>query len=446
MLRAVKWILTAPRRTWAAARNRPLGAILLALGLVAGSGVGIWRYSVHQWREAELAVKEDRLSDARRRLDYCLTVWPRDPEVHRLAGRAARLAGDVEAAESHLNESLRLGGGANEALQLEFLLLRVQSGEVDELAEPLLATVEQGHPEAPLILQTVARAYMYRLRYKLAWSCLSRWIDLRPDEAKAYHWRGWVLERLSNHKAAADDYRRALELAPDLVLVRLRLAEMLLEDKQAPEALPHLERLYEQVPDNPQVRARLGQCRLLQGRAEEARRLMESAVDYMPSDPGLHVAMANLDLQEGRAAEAERRLRALLEKEPSDTEALFVLAAALQFQGRSEEAGVVLKDYERKRDSVERVNSLLQSVVDSRTAGADDYAETGRILLEIGRNQQGTYWLERALEKDPGNQQAHTALAAYYERKGDLAEAAAHRAKLREPGTAARADTTSQRP
>ena len=60
-----------------------------------------------------------------------------------------------------------------------------------------------------------------------------------------------MLERLNNHKGAMDDYHRALELDPDLLPVRLRVAEMLLEDKQAPEALPHLERLMPAGPGRP---------------------------------------------------------------------------------------------------------------------------------------------------------------------------------------------------
>ncbi len=434
MLRVFGRALRIPRFAWTAAKRRPWLALLTLLVLLAGTAVGFWRYAVHQWRAAQLALKEERLEEAQSRLDFCLTVWPRSPEVHLLAARAARLRGDVGTAEAHLNRCLRLQGGANEAVQLEFLLFRAQTGEADEVSEPLLDAVENGHPESRIILQTLARAYMYRFRYKPAWACLTRWIEIGPEEAKAYHWRGWVLERLNNHKAAIQDYRRALELDPELIPVRLRLAEMLMEDKQAPEALPHLERLYAQVPDDPHVRARLGQCRLLEGRMKEARELMESAVPEMPKDPALLVALANLELQEGHAPEAERRLRAVLANDASDTEALFVLVSALQDQGKAEESAAVLKEYERKKQSVERINDLLTNVVDSPTAKADDYAEAGRLLTEIGREKQGTYWLERALEMDPGNQQAHRALAAVYERKGDTVNATLHRRLLRDPG------------
>jgi tetratricopeptide (TPR) repeat protein len=415
-------------------RRRPWVTLSTTLLVAAGIVFGLWRYAVHQWNAAQVAVRQERPEEARSRLEFCLRVWPRSAEVHLLAARSARLTMDLDAAEAHLNRVLQLQGGASEEVQVEFLLLRVQAGEVDEVAPVLLDTVEKGNPQAPIILETLARACMHRLRYKLAWACLTRWIEFRPDEIKPYHWRAWVLERLGNSKGAMADYRHVLELDPEMMSARLRVAEMLLEDKQVLEALPHLERLYKRSPDDPQVRARLGQCRLLQGRTKEARELMESAVPQMPQDPALFVALANLELQEGRGAEAERRLRAVLEAEPSDTETLFVLASALQLQGKTEESAAVLRDYERTKKSVERINDLLTNVLDTRAAKADDYAEVGRLLLEIGRDKQGAYWLDRALQMEPGNQQAHRALAVYYDRRGDAANAAIHRRQVREAG------------
>lgn len=415
------------------AQLHPKITALLVIVVLAGAAAGIHGYALHQWRTAQTALSEERPAEAWSRLRICLLVWPRSADVHLRAARAARLLGDLEDAESHLNRCLQLQNGATEGVQLEFLLLRVQAGEVDELAPLLIDTVQKGHPEAPVILQTLARGYILRLRYKLGYACISRWIEMYPNEAKGYQWRGWVLERLNNHKGATQDYHRALELDPDLFPVRLRVAEMLLEDKQVQEALPHLERLNQQAPDNHIVQARLGMCRFLQGRAEEARRLMEAAVVHLPKDPSLLVHLAKLDLQEGRATEAERWLRTVLATEPSDTEALYVLISALQIQGRTKESIAVMKEYERASELVERINKLLTEVADSPTANADDYAEMGAKLLQIGRERLGVYWLQKALEREPTHPQANKALAEHYMKKGDAEMAAAYRRRLSEP-------------
>jgi len=318
-------------------------------------------------------------------------------------------------------------------VQLEFLLCRVQSGELDEVAPALIDLVESGHADAPTILETLARAYMQRLRYRPAYASLSRWLELRPDAAKAYQWRGWVLERLNQAKAAAEDYHRALELDPDLLLVRLRVAEMLLEDKRAPEAIPHLERLYRQAPDHPHVQARLGICRFFENRTDEARQLMEAAVVHLPKDPSLLIHLARLDLQERRADDAEKRLRTVLRADPSDTEALYTLTSVLQFQGRSAEAAAALKQYQNYKERVDRANQLLREVADSASATAADYSEVGQLFLDIGNERLGVYWLEKALERDPGHQPTHRALAEHFDSKGVQERAAAHRRWLRAP-------------
>lgn len=427
VLRGLFRLLSYPFRV---AWRHPRLALLLAVVVVVGAGVGLHLYTHQQWQAAQIALREDRPAEARDRLAFCLSVWPWSPEVHLQVARAARLTGDTDAAESHLNRCLRLQNGATEAVQLEFLLLRVQRGDVDEVAGVLIPAVEKGHPEAPIILETLAKAYLIRLRYQPAYACLSRWIELYPDAARAYQWRGWTLERINKHKAATADYHRALELDPDLFPARLRVAEMLLEDNQAPEALPHLERLYRQAPNDPLVQARLGSCRLLEGQTEEARRLMMAAVEHLPNDPSLLVHIARMHLQEGDGAEAERWLRKVLDKDPSDTEALYVLISALRLQGRIEESAAAMEKHERTRQLVDRTNDLLSKVADSQGATADESAQIGTMLLQIGRKNLGVYWLEQALDRNPGHQAAHRALAEHFESTGEPDKAAPHRRRL----------------
>lgn len=426
-------ILRLPLQAWHAVRRWPIRTSLLFLVLLASLGAGIRGYALREWRAAQAALKEERFNDARDRLGLCLRVWPRNAEVHLLAARTARLTGDFSAAEAHLNRCLELNRGATEAVQLEFLLMRFQSGDMDELASPLFDLVEKGHPDSQAILDTIARAYMNRLRYKPAYACLSRWIELHPSNARPYHWRGWVLERLNNPKAAKKDYEHALELDPESLPARLRVAEMLLEDKQAPDALPHLERLYQKSPNDPRIQARLGMCRFLLGDAPEARRLMEAALVELPDDAPLLISLASLDIPEGHVANAERRLRRVLEMDRADTEALFLLASVFRLQNRMNEAAATQTEYDRKNAMVIRINALLKDVVDSPAATADNYAELGSMCLEIGRDKVALYWLNQALERDPANQNAHSALASHYAAKGDQAKADAHRRQLRPP-------------
>lgn len=418
-------------------RRRPLTCGTLLVLLLAGGLFAGWRYAVAQWHEAEAAVREERVGDAEQKLDLCRKVWPYSHEVERLSARVARWSGDIKSAESHLNRCMELNGGASDDIQREFLLLRVQAGQVDELAPALFDLVYRQHPDSREILNTIASAYIVRLRYKPAYACLNKWVEVEPGHAKPYYLRGMVLERLGNEKAASADYRKALEIDPGMVPARLRVAEMLLEDKQAPEALPHLERLRELAPDDPQVKARLGICLFLQGRGPEARRLMEEAVVHLPKDPALLVTLANLELQDDQPVKAEARLREVLRNDPSDTEALFVLVTALQVQGKAEESAAALADHNSKKDIVDKLNTFLRDKADDPNTTAEEFAEAGTLFLSIGRVRNGVQWLERAIERDDRCQPAHRALAEHFDRKGNVDKAAAYRRQLRDGGTRA---------
>jgi tetratricopeptide (TPR) repeat protein len=425
-------VLRFPERM---ARRRPKTTIfLLVLVVLTGAGAGLYGYALHQWAAAERALKEDRPAEARDCLKVCLWVWPRSAPVHLRAARAAWLSSDLEGAEALLNRSLKLQHGATEATQLEFLLLRCHAGEVDAVAPALLDLVEHQHLETPVILETLARAYMHNLHYGPAHACLSRWIEVEPNQTRAYHYRGWVKERLDNTKGAMEDYEQALALNPDLVDVRLRVAEMLLEDNHPVEALPHLERLRRESPNRPDIMMRLGHCYYLQGKGEEARRLLEAAVNQLPDDPPLLRILAKLELQEGQPAKAEAWLRQALKVDPADTEALYTLASALQFQGRRQEATAALDQYEKKSALLTRANRMLRDEARHPSNDAGVEAELGALLLQLGQDRVGKHWLNQALTRDPGHQPAHQALAEYYETKGDQEKAAAHRLRLRKPG------------
>jgi len=417
------------------ARARPkTTALVLAIVVLGATAAGLYGYARYQWRQAQAAVKDGRQDEAKERLKLCLLVWPRSPEVHRLAARCARLRTDFPAAEEHLKRCMKLEGGASQQTQLEFLLMRAQTGEVDVVVSELFYYVENDDPDSTLILETLARAFIHDLRYGPAYNCLSRWIEVEPTSAVAYHWRAWVLERINSAKAAFDDYERALALDPELVPVRLRLAEILLEERKPDLAAPHLERLRRRFPDRADVQARLGQCRFLQGRPEEARKLLESAVKEMPKDLPLLVHLAKLDLQESRPAEAEAWLRRALAADSADTEAQFTLASALQYQGRKAEAAEVLERYEKSKQILDRANQLLREEAEHPSNDPGPAYEVGRLLLGLGQERLGLTWLNRALMRDPRHKPTHQVLADFYESKGEQKLAAAHRRFLGEAG------------
>jgi tetratricopeptide (TPR) repeat protein len=347
--------------------------------------------------------------------------------VHLLAARAARLKGEYVKAEGHLNKCLQLSREATEAVQLENLLMRGQRGEVDEVAADLMRLVDSKHPESPLILETISRAYVNHLRFGPALVYLERWIQEAPHSADAYFWRGWSLERLDYLERAFADIQRAVDLAPDRVLFRLQLADMYLERNYTPQALPHLESLRKQCPEIATIQARLGYCRFVLGQEQEGRGLLEAALEKRPDDPALLLYLARVELQEGRFQEAEKWAGRLMQLDPHNQEAQATLVNSLRLQGRQKEAAAAQAQYEKILALWHLSNELLMQETEHPGRDHNRTAEIGRTLLDLGQEPQGLYWLGQALKRDPGHQLAHRVLADYFQKKGDREKAAAHR-------------------
>jgi tetratricopeptide (TPR) repeat protein len=417
-------------------RTLPLVVLLLLVGL----GVAGYAYAEHRWHEAQTAAKDnDQLEEAQRHLDFCLMVWPRSVPVHLLAARVARLRGDLKASETHLLRCKKLNGGASEAIQLEFLLLRVQTGEVDAVAEDLMYYVDNNSPESPLILETLARVYMQNLRYGPAFVYLGRWEQVQPESPEPHRWRGWVLERMSDQNGAIREYKRALELDPDNFAVRFLLSECYLGRFDPVAAMQHLEYLHERYPDRADVLARLGELRHMQGHPKEARSLLQAASEKMPKDTTILVMLAKIEMQEEppRFAEAEVLLRRVLELEPTYIEAENMLGKCLEGLGRAAEADAMFKQFNRDQDMLKRVNMTLRQEAERPVSDPAALCEVGKLFLRGNNDRLARYWLKRALERDESYRPALQALAEHYESKGELNEAAYYRSKLKPADKAA---------
>jgi type IV pilus assembly protein PilF len=399
--------------------------VVVVLLLLPGTGIALPVYFRYQWRSAQTAVKDSRYDDARRHLRCWLLFFPSDIEVNVLAARAARLRGDFQNAELYLNRCKK-----TKSVELEYLLMAVQLGEVDRVASALWRCVEDDNPETVEILRTLAGAYMNNSRLDRAYPCLTRWIKEAPDDPRAYYWRGLVQEQLHQFEAAMEDYRKAVELDPKQSWACLKLAELYLDRHNPKSAAPLLETLHEQLPERAVVAARLGQCRYLQGRIDEARELLETAVRSLPDDPALLVQLAKLDIQQKRPEKAEERLRRVLEIDPTDTEARYQLAESLRRQGRDKESKEVLAQYEKDKELRKRASIVMTKGAESSQSTAEDFFVVASIFLRSRQDRLARYWLERALQRDPNHQPAQKALAELLEKKGDPEAAARHRSRL----------------
>jgi predicted Zn-dependent protease len=425
-------------------RQRPLRTLgrlavlsLLGLGLYAG-GRYLW---THYWepkshfKEAHTALARRDFQEARRHLAFCLEAWPDDAASHFLAARAARRAGDLDAAEEELATCQRLqekhpNPGVGDTT-LEFALLEAQRGNLLRVEPHLRARLREDHPDALLILEVLSSELMYAYRLKEARQILDLWLQRQPEEYEALVRRGWVAEHLFDFPDAMRDYGKALSIDPDQDSVRLRMAELLLAKNRPADALEHVELLHKRQPDNPAVVVALARCYRGLDRFEDADRVLNELLNVHAKNAPALSERGLLALEAGRLEEAERLLRQAAALEPHNRLVNYNLSQSLNRLGKKEEAAQVTAKLAKADADLLRMGTLMREVQRRPHDPALRY-EIGMIFLRNDFDDDGVRWLGTALQADAGHLPTHQALADYFERAGNNEKATLHRQIVRQ--------------
>ncbi|KPK55486.1 MAG: hypothetical protein AMJ59_23825 [Gammaproteobacteria bacterium SG8_31] len=225
-----------------------------------------------------------------------------------LAGRMARLTGDTDRARGHLNAALARDPSAGPALSERGLLAAAQ-GEMRVAAESFrrLVGVDDGNADG--------------------------WYNL-----------GLALERLCDWDAAADAYRRALELIPN---------------------------------ERPAIRARIGGVLATAGREEAARLEYEQALAEDPSSLPANLGMGMLEAAGGDMEAALRRFRQCVGVDPRCGQAWQQIIESRRLENREDDDLVqmrrVLARDDLDDDSRERLCFALGKASDDVGAYEDAF-------------------------------------------------------------------------
>ncbi len=403
-------------------RGLVLAAALALLGFGAAQA---WAWQ--QLRTARAALAAYRPDDARAALARCARVWGGHPDVHLLASRAARQAGDLEAADAELRECMRLQGGATDDTAFEWALTQAAAGNVREVEGYLQKRADDAPPAAPLVWEALTEGYLRVYRTLDAMSCANLWLKRDPDNIRALDLRGQVFVTGKGVVRGAEDYRRVLELDPSRGATRRRLAAALLDLGTYDEAAELLEAYAREHPDDPDTAARLARCYVMTRRGAEARALLDAALARHPDSGACLRARGQVALT-GDPTDlpgAEGFLRRAVAAMPDDYQANWSLAEALRQQGKTAESKAQLARAEEIRDRAERLGELRSRRLAEQPLDATLHYEMGVLLLK-SHPDVGMQWLLSALQLDPDHRPAHAALADYYDRTGDAPRAAEH--------------------
>jgi tetratricopeptide (TPR) repeat protein len=414
--------MSKPPTTWR--RRLAVIALLAALPVgLAGWWGGRQGWAGSQLQAAREALGRQDLDEAQARLAACLEVWPDSAEALFLAGQTARRRNDPDEAERFFARCRERQGGSD-ALTLERTLLDVQKGDVAaDVERELDRLAAEGGPEAPLVLEALAKGYRTTLRFAEAGACLAALLKLRPDDRAALLARGMILDSLEHDQEALADYERLVQLDPFTVEGRLRLADLLQRQGRLREAVAHYECLLSRQPGHPEALLGLARCRHDLADLEEAQRLLDELLAAHPDHVAGLAERGRVAYRRHEDAAAEGWCRKALALAPNDRDALLVLALSLQAQGKTAEAEEVRARSRDVEARMMRVNTLMLQLQD-RPRDVDLRCELGTTLLRLDLTEDGLRLLTAVLRDAPDHGPANNALADHYQRTGqtDLAD------------------------
>jgi protein O-GlcNAc transferase len=137
------------------------------------------------------------------------------------------------------------------------------------------------------------------------------YVRLEHLDPKSFDWHyldAVVLQRLARHADAAIQLRRALEISPQYLPARVKLAETLLETGRLDESKSLLAAVVKEPAAEPAALLGLGRIAAAEGRHEEAAAHLERAVKLFPQFGAAHYALARSYRALGRADDARRAL------------------------------------------------------------------------------------------------------------------------------------------
>jgi tetratricopeptide (TPR) repeat protein len=425
--------------------------LLIVLGtcalVLAGCSPFLW--AGYHWYAGQAALNRYHNAEARQHLDACLKVWPwsRSVGVHLLAVRAARREGDFPGAFARLQHMQSVLGDQSPETLLEWALMHAAGGDLEDVEGFLLNQLRDESPYTLVILEALSEGYAVLGRIADALHAVEEWLARDPDNVQALYLRSNIYRQSGSWTKAIPDLRRVVELDPERRQARWWLAVALVHTSHYDEALGHLEIFRQHHPDDIEVLARLAMCRHRMGRVREAHDLLDTVLAQRPNHGLALLTRGQIAQGNGQLPEAEKWLRQAAHVLPYDYQAHWLLTQCLRQQGKTEQAEAEEAYANQLKDRWARLTEITIHQMSQRRNDPALYCEAAKLMFELGNPERGKHWLSNALLVDQHYVPALTALADYYEKRGDGATAEDYRRKAqRSAARQAQGETRKAKP
>lgn len=169
---------------------------------------------------------------------------------------------------------------------------------------------------------------------------------------------------------AEKEFRRALEIAPNLKFAQINLVIALFNAKKLDEAKSLAQKYLQTEKDSPQAFYILGLIGRAENNLDEALANFQKVLQFDAKDVGANVNAGQILAQKREYAAAIKFFETAYETEPFNLTAIYNLATSLQRSGERERAAELLKKFQVLRDTFAGVNIGLNYLEQGRYAEA----------------------------------------------------------------------------
>lgn len=166
-----------------------------------------------------------------------------------------------------------------------------------------------------------------------------------PTSHRAYELRGQDYERIGKNDEAIQEYRRALELKPDLKELHFRIGNLYWKRDRLEEALPELQKEIAVNPNHPHALYEIGDILYAQGNLEAAEKYFLRSLKANATTAETRLALEKIYSNWGQYDRALAQLRDAAEVAPKDSTPHYRMWVIYRRLGKNEEAAAAINTF-----------------------------------------------------------------------------------------------------
>jgi tetratricopeptide (TPR) repeat protein len=257
---------------------------------------------------------------------------------------------------------------------MELAGLYYQEGDLHRAA-PLIQSLVDLEPDNVDILYSAQLLYS-----ELADETLNKLAVVAPGSARMQQVIGEKLINAGDLNAAAEHFKKAIEMDARLPGVRYEMSQAILESAQPDakvqaEAQSLLQAEIKVAGDNAKIECEMGAIALLQSDSERAYAHYQKAFALNPKDVEAEMGLAKLLTAQGKAEDAMKLLRMAVEGDPLSSDAHYRLALVYRDLHRTDDARNEMRlfqDIKKTRDEVKALYKQMNKQPKDRSERTDD--------------------------------------------------------------------------